>query len=149
MADATADRFIVYGDKRFKLDEGMTLEDAKGIMSRHFPELADPAVETKKEDGATVYVFAKKAGRKGARSAAGLDEQLAALGKLRPTPILDDVALRAGAVLIRDDVDLTKLPIGLDELGRQLRAEAQEVARVASALGELPSAVVPSGSVLL
>ena len=44
-----SDKFVEYGGKRFSLDEGMTLDDAKDVMARHFPELAEPKVETKKE----------------------------------------------------------------------------------------------------
>jgi hypothetical protein len=138
-------RKLRYGDKEFTLDEGMTLDQAKAIMARHFPELADPQVDTKQEEGATVYVLAKKAGKKGA----GLDKQLTALGKLQPTPILDGPALAAGAVLLRDDVDLARLPVNLRDLASHLREEGREVARMAGALGELPSAIQPSGSVLL
>ena len=43
------EKFVEYGGKRFPLDEGMTLDEAKDVMARHFPELAEPKVETKAE----------------------------------------------------------------------------------------------------
>ena len=62
MAD---ERVVKYGDRTMPLEPGMTLEQAKELMARHFPELADPKVETKKEGDKTVYTFSKKAGHKG------------------------------------------------------------------------------------
>jgi len=56
--------FIKYGDR--KLDMGaLTLEQAKQLMARHFPELADPDIKTEKKGDGTTYTFTKKAGRKG------------------------------------------------------------------------------------
>lgn len=57
---------IKYGDKTIDMPDAMTLEQAKEQMARFFPELAEPAVETKKDGDNTIYVFSKKAGRKGA-----------------------------------------------------------------------------------
>jgi PRTRC genetic system protein C len=55
---------IKYGDR--ELDMGnLTLEQAKTLMARHFPELADPQVERKETKDGIVYTFTKKAGRKG------------------------------------------------------------------------------------
>ena len=59
------DRIIRYGDRTMPLEQGMTLEQAKELMARHFPELADPKIETKKDKDNTTYVFSKKAGTKG------------------------------------------------------------------------------------
>lgn len=59
-------RWIRYGDKKIPMPPEMNLEKAKEIMARHFPELAEPKVETQTEDGAQVYVFTKQMGRKGA-----------------------------------------------------------------------------------
>lgn len=56
--------YIKYGDR--KLDMGaLTLEQAKQLMARHFPELADPEVNKEDKNGDTTYTFTKKAGRKG------------------------------------------------------------------------------------
>jgi hypothetical protein len=44
----------------------MTLDQAKQVMARHFPELAQPKVETKQNGDKTYYVFTKQAGRKSA-----------------------------------------------------------------------------------
>lgn len=57
-------KFIRYGDKELPLGD-MTLDEAKAIMPRHFPELADPKVETKTLKDKIVYIFSKKAGHKG------------------------------------------------------------------------------------
>jgi PRTRC genetic system protein C len=58
--------YIKYGDRKLEM-EGLTLEQAKSLMARHFPELADPQVNRKEEkNGDVVYTFTKKAGRKGA-----------------------------------------------------------------------------------
>jgi PRTRC genetic system protein C len=64
MAD---EKLIKYGDRTMPLEPGMTLEQAKELMARHFPELADPAIATKKDEktGTTTYTFSKKAGHKG------------------------------------------------------------------------------------
>ncbi len=80
--------FIQYGDKKIPMHD-LSLEDAKEVMARHFPELADPQVEQKKTGEDTVYVFTKKAGRKGAansfRSAKQLTRRVARrLARQRP-----------------------------------------------------------------
>ena len=59
-------RFAQYGGKKMPMPEGMTLEQLKGQMARFFPELANPKVETQKDGDATVWVFSKQAGTKGA-----------------------------------------------------------------------------------
>ena len=51
-------KFIQYGNKTLTMPEGMTLEQAKQLMARHFPELAEnPKVDTKKEGDDTTYIF--------------------------------------------------------------------------------------------
>lgn len=57
--------FAEYGGKRFPM-QGFTLDQAKSVMARHFPELAEPKIETKKDGEDTIHVFTKQAGRKGA-----------------------------------------------------------------------------------
>lgn len=56
---------IKYGDKTMDMPDGMTLDQAKQQMARFFPELAEPEVKTEKKNDKTIYVFSKKAGRKG------------------------------------------------------------------------------------
>lgn len=57
---------IKYGDRELDMGE-LTLDQAKTLMARHFPELADPQVDRKEQkNGDVVYTFTKKAGRKGA-----------------------------------------------------------------------------------
>lgn len=65
-------RVIRYGDKKIEMPEGMTLEQAKAQMARFFAELAEPEVTTKKEGDTTVYVFSKKAGKKGGVETVGM-----------------------------------------------------------------------------
>lgn len=55
---------IKYGDRELDMGD-LTLEQAKTLMARHFPELADPEVEKKEVKGNVIYTFTKKAGRKG------------------------------------------------------------------------------------
>ncbi len=56
---------VKYGDRTMPMGD-LTLEQAKQLMARHFPELADPQVDKKEVKGDVVYTFSKKAGRKGA-----------------------------------------------------------------------------------
>jgi PRTRC genetic system protein C len=56
---------IKYGDRELDMGD-LTLEQAKQLMARHFPELADPQVDKKENKNDTIYTFTKKAGRKGA-----------------------------------------------------------------------------------
>ncbi len=56
---------IKYGDRELDMGD-LTLDQAKTLMARHFPELADPEVEKKEKGGDVIYTFTKKAGRKGA-----------------------------------------------------------------------------------
>lgn len=84
---------IRYGDKEFPL-EGMTIEQAKEIMARHFPELASPRVEKKLEGDKTIHIFSKQAGTKGlSESARAAQEVLGAVIEFQPIPqiMLDSV----------------------------------------------------------
>ena len=55
---------IKYGDRELDMGD-LTLEQAKQLMARHFPELADPQVDKKENKNDTIYTFTKKAGKKG------------------------------------------------------------------------------------
>ena len=55
---------IKYGDRELDMGD-LTLQQAKDLMARHFPELADPQVDRKDTKDGTTYTFTKKAGRKG------------------------------------------------------------------------------------
>jgi hypothetical protein len=59
---------VEYGGKRFPVPDGMTQEQVKAQMARFFPELAHPKIENKKDGEATVWVFSKQAGTKGAEA---------------------------------------------------------------------------------
>lgn len=60
-----AEKYIKYGDRKMPLGD-LTLEQAKQLMARHFPELADPEVKSiKSGDEVAGYEFSKKAGHKG------------------------------------------------------------------------------------
>jgi PRTRC genetic system protein C len=61
---------IKYGDRELDMGD-LTLEQAKQLMARHFPELADPEVKKEEKKNDTIYTFTKKAGRKGAASRKG------------------------------------------------------------------------------
>lgn len=62
-------KMIKYGDKTIEMPDGMTLDQAKQQMARFFPELAEPEVKAEKKNDKTIYIFSKKAGRKGAANA--------------------------------------------------------------------------------
>jgi PRTRC genetic system protein C len=132
---------IRYGDKEFQLDPGMTLEQAKDLMARHFPELADPQVETKSEKGVTVYVLTKRAGRKGA----GLVDQLLTINE---TPILPDEAQPISRAILGDENEVNNMP-NLHHLANQLTEDSHKVQGLASALTNLPPAGQLLGGVLL
>lgn len=135
-------RWIEYGGKRFPLESGLTLEQAKAIMARHFPELADPAVTTKKDGESTVYVFGKKAGHKGAR----LDSVVRRLSKLKPAaPVL------AQWLRLIKDSDLPSDAPSADRVrdaATDLESEAQAARRIGDVLLGLPSAARPGASIL-
>lgn len=79
------ERYIKYGNQTQPMPDGMKLDEAKAIMARHFPELAEnPKVETKKDGDKTTYVFSKQAGRKGLSPLHAVVRNLDAL-KAQPT----------------------------------------------------------------
>lgn len=86
MSETTGKKWISYGDKKFPMD-GYTLNQAKQIMARHFPELADPEVKTEKSGDDTIYTFTKKAGRKGISKNALTSNVQRALRQVKPAPI--------------------------------------------------------------
>lgn len=148
-------KFASYGDKRFEFDAGMTLEQAKEIMARHFPELADPQVDTKKEGGDTVYVFSKKAGRKGARNGTRARSTAARtiarrLARLKPAEI---VPARVVSLVLRAEAgQLPAWPAGIPEparLAHDLEDEARRVVVAVDGLSSVPSAAKPIANVLL
>lgn len=132
---------IRYGDKEFQLDPGMTLEQAKTLMARHFPELSEPQVETKNEKGVTIYVLTKKAGHKGA----GLVDQLLAINE---TPIVPNEAQSIIRAIMGDENEVSNMP-NLHHLANQLTEDSHEVQGLASALTDLPPAGQPQGGILL
>jgi hypothetical protein len=122
------DKIIRYGNKQFPLEEGMTLEQAKALMARHFPELAEPKVETKKEGKKTVYCFSKQAGRKGAAKPSAHRRAVAALRKLHRSPVVADAVIQACLTRrLADDLDI-------DDMARELDEAAQHVRRAGDAL---------------
>lgn len=127
-----SERFVKYGDKRMPVDDGMTLDQIKTIMARHFPELADPKVETKKDGETTVYVFSKQAGRKGVRHTLH-NTVIANLGKIEAVGILPAGVLEAvtgnGAPMIQGDASI---------LAESLDNEAAQVNTVAQSLLDIP-----------
>ena len=129
-------KFIQYGNKTLTMPEGMTLEQAKQLMARHFPELAEnPKVDTKKEGDDTTYIFSKQAGRKGAT-----DAQRAARRLQRLKPI-DNVPPEIERV---DPEHIALAPHVYDELS----AEIQATQRVSAQLVQL-APQGETGSILL
>lgn len=61
----SSQRTVKYNSQSMPVPDGMTLEQLKQQMARFFPELAEPQVKTETKGDETVYVFSKKAGRKG------------------------------------------------------------------------------------
>jgi PRTRC genetic system protein C len=138
MAEET--RKIRYGDKEFELDPGMTLDQAKALMARHFPELADPEVKTTKENGATVYVFTKRAGHKGATVA---DRLL----RLHDTPVLPQEVIEFAGILLGDDTQ--GYTYASRHVANALTSEAEEVRRITAGLISMPADIEPVGGLLL
>lgn len=143
MANET--RIVRYGDKTFTLDAGMTLEQAKAIMARHFPELADPQVDTKKEGEVTTYTFTKKAGRKGARRRGANAGVCRALSKAKPfripASLVQAVEYQLG--LRGDGVNYDGVVV------EDLAHESERVTQLRAQLAGLPSAQPVDGGILL
>lgn len=130
-------KFIQYGNKTLTMPEGMTLEQAKQLMARHFPELAEnPKVDTKKEGDDTTYIFSKQAGRKGAT-----DAQRAARRLQRLKPI-DNVPAEI------ERVDPERIALASPRVYDDLSAEIQATQRVAAQLVQL-APQGETGSILL
>ncbi len=146
-----SDKFVEYGGKRFPLDAGMTLEQAKDVMARHFPELAEPKVETKKEGEVTVYVFTKQAGRKGRGRkprATPLQRALANLLALKPcAPQPDLVRLCVTGELGDTASDVVSYQT-FQSLARDFELQSAQARQIAAALLDLPTTRVASGSIL-
>lgn len=119
MAD---ERLIRYGNQSMPMPDGMTLDQAKAIMARHFPELAEnPKIETKKDGDKTTYVFSKQAGRKGQTN----QKIITQLHKLKPASLIGESVL--------DYV----LASGIDIDASEEQALGQEIARTGSVLDAL------------
>jgi PRTRC genetic system protein C len=139
-------KVIRYGDREMPLEPGMTLDQAKELMARHFPELADPKVETKKDGDKTTYIFSKKAGHKGSSRRRAKARLYAALlrrlQKLPAVPVVDPAIVRASKTTRGQEyVD------GLDA-ANELRTEIAAVTAAREALSDLPTSRPPAGSVL-
>lgn len=144
MSETTGKKFISYGDKRFPMD-GYTLDQAKQIMARHFPELADPDVKTEKIDEDTIYIFTKKAGRKGARMNVPTSNIQRALRQVKaahipPALIVAAIAHNAQRAT-RSDADPAMI--------NALSAERQSVDQLHDRLRGIPPAVALDGEALL
>lgn len=137
-----ANKYVQYGDKRFEVESSMALEQIKAVMARHFPELADPRVETKKEGDDVTYTFTKQAGRKGA-GLTNLQKVARNLGKVKETPVVPVPVL---ALMDGEDTSLTDYQVAAMIAG--LKAEAERVGQIGRVLLDLPPACAPSGGVL-
>lgn len=150
MSETNGKKWISYGDKKFPMD-GYTLDQAKQIMARHFPELADPDVKTEKSGDDTIYTFTKKAGRKGcalrllkgAKRTVPTSDIQRALRQVKPAhipPALISVALAR--------VDNTHAEFDGHEI-EALRAEAAAVDALHDRLRDIAPAVALDGEALL
>lgn len=136
------EKFIRYGDKTMPM-EGLTLDQAKELMARHFPELAEPRVETKKDGDKTIYIFSKQAGRKGS----GLSLVTRRLAALEPAqPVSEDALDWALALRGPSPVELEG---DSAQMARELQNSAQQVASVYAQLLDIEPQVQASGAVLL
>ncbi len=124
MAD---EKLIRYGNKTFPLGD-LSLGQAKALMARHFPELADPKVDTRKDGQKTVYEFSKKAGRKGALKISPHTRARANLRRLRPTPVVPPAVVQACRTRRPDPA------LDIDALILALEAQAEAVRRAGDAL---------------
>lgn len=140
MADGK--KFVKYGDKQFPMDD-VSLEQAKQIMARHFPELADPDVKTEKQGEDTIYVFTKKAGRKGINKNVPTRDVQRVLGKVKAAPIPPALIAAALERAAGHDVDLVAVTFN-----RQV-AERDAVDRLNDRLLDVQPAVSLTGDVLL
>lgn len=137
------EKFVQYGDKQFPMGD-MTLDAAKAVMARHFPELAEPKIDTQKTGDKTVYVFTKQAGRKGA--AVTRDTQWT-LGKVKENglwveallPVLDTAELVPGM----DGYQLSSVVLPA------IREEADQVGQLRSGLDIILPDLPLSGNELL
>ena len=138
-------RVIRYGDRELEMESGMSLEQAKELMARHFPELADPQVETKKTETKTVYVFSKKAGRKGARAKAS--PLAAAIRDLQTMPVETELIGKSVLSLAGPLPDG-----GIDQIAHELIQDYQEEIELVRGTRQALLAIVPqtepTGSVL-
>lgn len=142
MADTKS---IRYGNQTMPMPDGMTLDQAKAIMARHFPELAEnPKIETKKDGDHTTYVFSKQAGRKGApsktRAAHPNHKVIKHLNKLKPAPIVPSSTLK----YVR--ADATYLNHADEDA---LNAEITRVTEARAALRALAPSLPPTSEALL
>lgn len=141
---------IRYGDKEFPLG-AMTIDQAKEIMARHFPELANPKIERKVEGDKTIHIFSKQAGTKGSEGAA---VAAAIIGSVAEFYVLSP-AMRETAQAMQDGKALDHAKASwLDEgeikrICDAIGAESRAAEGVAKRLLALPSAWAPVAGGLL
>jgi hypothetical protein len=128
----------------------LALDEVKSHMSRLFPELADPKIETltdKKTDTVT-YVFSKKAGIKGATNANPLRSVVRRMVDSIETDELIAEAADTIDAVARDGAVEMETRIDFDEVNSLMNQEAQNVIEIRKRLSQLTPLVVCSGSVL-
>lgn len=135
--------YIQYGDKKLTMGE-MTLDEAKNVMKRHFPELANMKVETKKEGDDTVHIVSKQAGTKGN----DLTAVATSLTSVQPAPHFTAKGDRKIMRLIAGE-DVALADDQIEAITDSLLTEASNVERVAARIGRVPSAYPASEVVLL
>jgi hypothetical protein len=143
-------KFVKYGDRVMEVPAAFTLDQAKTQMARFFAELADPAVETKKDGGKVTWVFTKKAGKKGGRRNASATRTRTARGASvkRLLAVPADTGLPAGIALAITTGNVEHLPNHIGGFAAGQREEADSVAAARRALLELLPAHGAGGSLL-
>lgn len=138
---------ISYGGRSLDAPAGLTLDEIKSLMSRHFPELADPEVKADKKDGVTTYTFSKKAGRKGATNTVAIDRLLSA--KRRKPRTTAGTAALAAKCLNGNWRVRRKLDKAFDGYFTDARTkERDQLGTLCSALSQLPAIPVDQVTLL-
>jgi len=121
----TKTEVIRYGDKEFPLGE-LTLEQAKELMARHFPELANPKVDTKTEGSQTVHTFSKQAGTKGNDMAA----RLLGVAEFKPISQLalaQSERIMQGESVPLDEIDLAAAEAAMEAISAEHNAAERAI----------------------
>lgn len=135
--------FIQYGDKKLPMGD-MKLEEAKEVMKRHFPELANMKVDEKKEGEDTIYVLSKQAGTKGN----DLGAVATSLQAIKPAPFFNARVQKKAWRLINGN-ETSMSDDDVEAIVKDMHEEANRVQMITTRTGRIPSAYPASEVVLL